>query len=217
MDTEFTRDERRELEGRLAKAQRHIGETCSLELAFGHNSHLYVYEARPDWYDDFLDACDEISSVMSIDDDSQGTEATGSAAVTIPTTSRWIFPVADNGESPKPSHLPPVAAQILYQRGFRDAAGATQFLNPRIEDLHDPFLLRDMDRAVERIRQAIARREPIEIHGDYDVDGVTSTVVLKKALELAGVESGWHIPHRLHDGYGMQPAAVEEAAGAVPG
>ena len=81
-----------------------------------------------------------------------------------------------------------------------------------MEDLHDPFLLRDMDRAVERIRLAIARREPIEIHGDYDVDGVTSTVMLKKALELAGAESGWHIPHRLHDGYGMQPAAVEEAA-----
>ncbi len=107
-----------------------------------------------------------------------------------------------------------MAAQILYQRGFCDAHGATQFLNPRMEDLHDPFLLRDMDRAVERIRLAIGRREPIEIHGDYDVrDGVTSTVVLKKALELAGVESGWHIPHRLHDGYGMQPAAVEEAAG----
>ena len=69
-----------------------------------------------------------------------------------------------------------------------------------------------MDRAVERIQEAIARREPIEIHGDYDVDGVTSTVILKKALELAGAESGWHIPHRLHDGYGMQPAAVEEAA-----
>jgi len=73
VDTEFTRDERRELEGRLAKAQKYIGATCSLELAFGHNSHLYVYEARPDWYDDFLDACEEISSVLPIDDDSEGT------------------------------------------------------------------------------------------------------------------------------------------------
>jgi len=110
-------------------------------------------------------------------------------------------------------HIPPAAAQILFRRGFRDAGRAAQFLNPRIEDLHDPFLLRDMDRAVERIRLAIDRREAIEIHGDYDVDGVTSTVILKKALELAGAESGWHIPHRLHDGYGMQPAAVEEATG----
>lgn len=108
--------------------------------------------------------------------------------------------------------IPAAAARILFQRGFHDVRSAAHFLNPRIEDLHDPFLLRDMDRAVERIRVAIALREPIEIHGDYDVDGVTSTVVLNKAFELAGAQSGWHIPHRLHDGYGMQPAAVEEAA-----
>jgi single-stranded-DNA-specific exonuclease len=118
-------------------------------------------------------------------------------------------PVAELSEALR---LPQAAAQILFQRGFRDAGSAAQFLKPGIEDLHDPFLLRDMDRAVDRIRLAIGRSEPIEIHGDYDVDGVTSTVVLKKALELAGAESGWHIPHRLHDGYGMQPVAVEEAA-----
>jgi hypothetical protein len=69
MGSEFTREERRELEGRLAKAQKHIGETCALEVAFSHNSHLYVYEARPDWYEDFLDACEEITSVMTLDDD----------------------------------------------------------------------------------------------------------------------------------------------------
>ena len=140
-----------------------------------------------------------------------------SAAVSIPTTSRWIFP-----ESASDAHkaaelagalgLPPAAARILVRRGFRDTAEATNFLNPRIEDLHDPFLLRDMDAAAARIRAAIACGELIEIHGDYDVDGVTSTVVLKKALELAGGNAGWHIPHRLHDGYGMQPAAVESAA-----
>lgn len=66
--------------------------------------------------------------------------------------------------------------------------------------------------AVERIRQAIGRRDRIEIHGDYDVDGVTSTVLLKKALEFAGAEAGWHIPHRLLDGYGLQTSAVEDAA-----
>jgi single-stranded-DNA-specific exonuclease len=126
---------------------------------------------------------------------------------------RWIFPVEAGVTGPLDElQLPRAAAQIVLQRGFHDAASAAQFLNPRLEDLHDPFLLRDMDRAVERIRKAIGSRESIEIHGDYDVDGVTSTVVLKKALELAGAESGWHIPHRLHDGYGMQPAAVEEAA-----
>jgi single-stranded-DNA-specific exonuclease len=140
---------------------------------------------------------------------------TGSAATT-QTTSKWIFPdgrddtaIADlAGEL----RMPAVAAGILWRRGFRDAASAHAFLNPRIEDLHDPFLLRDMDRAVARIRTAILEKERIEIHGDYDVDGVTSTVVLKKALEMAGADAGWHIPHRLNDGYGMQPAAVEGAA-----
>jgi single-stranded-DNA-specific exonuclease len=136
------------------------------------------------------------------------------AAVFIPTTSRWVFPAEAGGTAALDElRLPRAAAQILFQRGFRDAGSAAAFLDPKIEDLHDPFLLRDMDRAVERIRKAIAGREPIEIHGDYDVDGVTSTVVLKKALEMAGAQSGWHIPHRLHDGYGMQPGAVEEAAG----
>lgn len=68
-DLELTREERREFETRLATAQRHIGTTCSIEIAFGHNSHLYVYEARPDWYEDFLDACEEISSVLTLEDD----------------------------------------------------------------------------------------------------------------------------------------------------
>lgn len=76
LETEVSRDERRELEGRLAQAQKHIGATCSLELAFGHHAHLYVYEARPDWYEDFLDACEEISSVLPLDD-SQSTGSDG--------------------------------------------------------------------------------------------------------------------------------------------
>ncbi len=104
------------------------------------------------------------------------------------------------------------AACILWNRGYRDAAAAFRFLNPRIEDMHDPFLLRDMDRAVERLRVAAEQGEHIEIHGDYDVDGVVSTVVLKKALEMIGATASWHIPHRLQDGYGMQVSAVEEAA-----
>ncbi|HEX4134410.1 MAG TPA: hypothetical protein VHY84_07375 [Bryobacteraceae bacterium] len=77
METEFTREERRELEVRLAKAQKHIGDTCSIELAFSHDSHLYVYEMSPDWYDDFVDACDEISSVLPLDDAGEGTGSDG--------------------------------------------------------------------------------------------------------------------------------------------
>ncbi len=138
-------------------------------------------------------------------------------------TSRWEFPQPDPGLSAEEQsravaalaselRLPAPVTHVLWKRGFRDAASAGKFLNPRLEDLHDPFLLRDMDRAVARIESAKAQGESIEIHGDYDVDGVTSTVVLKKALELVGINAAWHIPHRLNDGYGMQVASVEEAA-----
>jgi single-stranded-DNA-specific exonuclease len=142
-------------------------------------------------------------------------DTTGSA-VSTRTISRWDFP-ADAHENEvrvlaRELRMPVAAARILWRRGYRDPEVATRFLAPRLEDFHNPFLLRDMDRAVDRIREAILRRERIEIHGDYDVDGITSTVILKKALEMAGGEAGWHIPHRLQDGYGMQPAAVDEAA-----
>ncbi len=142
---------------------------------------------------------------------------TATDAVSQQTASRWVFPSPGNDGAAisrlaAELAIPTAVAAILWKRGYRDPPSATRFLNPRIEDLHDPFLLRDMDRAVARIESAIANREPIEIHGDYDVDGVTSTVILKKALELIGVNAAWHIPHRLNDGYGMQVAAVEEAA-----
>lgn len=139
---------------------------------------------------------------------------TASAAST-PTTSRWDFPQLDISAVAALAaelRLPAPVVQVLWKRRLRDATAITHFLNPRMEDLHDPFLLLDMDRAVTRIEAAIAAKEPIEIHGDYDVDGVTSTVIVKKALELIGVNAAWHIPHRLNDGYGMQVAAVEEAA-----
>jgi single-stranded-DNA-specific exonuclease len=109
--------------------------------------------------------------------------------------------------------VPDAAARVLWRRGMHDSESAHRFLNPRLEDLHDPFLLRDMDLAVARIRAAIAAEEHIEIHGDYDVDGVTSTVILKKTLDILGAKTTWHIPHRLNDGYGMQPAAIDEAHG----
>src|SRR5919205_202750 len=77
------------------------------------------------------------------------------------------------------------------------------------EQLHDPFALADMPLAVERILGAIARKERIAIHGDYDVDGVTSTVILRRALELLGAAVTHFIPERLRDGYGLQPASLD--------
>ena len=73
---ELTREERREFETRIRNARHYVGVTCSLELAFDHNSHLYVYELRPDWYEDFLEALDELTSVLPVSDDS-GTDRDG--------------------------------------------------------------------------------------------------------------------------------------------
>src|SRR4029079_11249225 len=86
---------------------------------------------------------------------------------------------------------------------------ADRFLKPSLEHLHDPMLLADMRVAVDRIMAAIARQERIAIHGDYDVDGVTSTVILRRALEMLGADVVHFIPERLKDGYGLQPSAIE--------
>ena len=105
--------------------------------------------------------------------------------------------------------IAPIVARLLCQRGFSDPEIAGRFLNPSLEHLHDPMLLADMGRAVERILAAIARKERIAIHGDYDVDGSTSTVILRRALEMLGADVVHFIPERLKDGYGLQPAAIE--------
>ncbi len=103
----------------------------------------------------------------------------------------------------------PIVARLLGQRGLGDPALAARFLNPSLEHLHDPMRLADMGIAVDRIFAAIEQRERIAIHGDYDVDGITSTVILKRALELLGADVVHFIPERIKDGYGLQPIAVE--------
>jgi len=108
--------------------------------------------------------------------------------------------------------ISPVTARLLCQRGLADPEAARRFLAPSLTDLHDPFLLADMTTAVDRILAAIARRERIAIHGDYDVDGVTSTVILRRALEMMGADVIHFIPERLRDGYGLQPASVDRLA-----
>ncbi len=70
-DAELARDEQRDFEKRIRGARAHVGATCALEIAFDYNSHLYVYEARPDWYEDFVDACDEITSLLPVTDDGE--------------------------------------------------------------------------------------------------------------------------------------------------
>src|SRR5690606_26332532 len=92
--------------------------------------------------------------------------------------------------------ISPLTATLLVNRGINDPAEAYRFLHTEKEDFHDPFLLQDMKKAVERIRQAIKEQEKILVYGDYDADGVTSTAVLMTALRELGASAEFYIPNR---------------------
>ncbi|CAN5347245.1 hypothetical protein BH20ACI2_BH20ACI2_12350 [soil metagenome] len=105
----------------------------------------------------------------------------------------------------------PIVAALLIARGHDSSEKAFQFLNPSKEHLHEPFLLKGMQVAVDRIQHAIEKGEKILIWGDYDVDGTTGTVLLRKMLSLLGAESGFHVPNRFTEGYGINIPALEKA------
>jgi single-stranded-DNA-specific exonuclease len=104
------------------------------------------------------------------------------------------------------------AARVLWARGYQSVEHARTFCWPSIGDLHSPSLMQDMDAAIARLRRAIDGREQILLYGDYDVDGTSAVVILKKAIELLGGQASFHVPHRLRDGYGMRSEVVEQAA-----
>jgi single-stranded-DNA-specific exonuclease len=97
----------------------------------------------------------------------------------------------------------PLTAALLISRGHDNLSKVHEFFYPTLDSLHSPFLLKDIEKAVARILEAIDKREKILIWGDYDVDGTTGTVVLRKAFHKLGVEVDYHIPHRVHEGYGL--------------
>ena len=102
----------------------------------------------------------------------------------------------------KKAGLGPEVARLLYSRGVKDQEALSHFLTPTLDDLHDPYLLHDMDKAVERIRRAIEDGEFILIYGDYDADGMTSASIVKESLEQLGAEVAVYLPNRFTDGYG---------------
>lgn len=133
---------------------------------------------------------------------------------------RWTLPSGDPGEIDALAAALGIgrpAAQVLANRGLGDAAAARRFLAPSLDQLCDPLAMRGMARALERLQRAIRNGERILLYGDYDVDGTSSVVLLTKAIEMAGGAAGYHIPHRLKDGYGMRPEVVERAAAAGVG
>ncbi|MEZ5425702.1 MAG: single-stranded-DNA-specific exonuclease RecJ [Pyrinomonadaceae bacterium] len=107
--------------------------------------------------------------------------------------------------------VPPIVAALLISRGYETPEKAHNFLNPKYDDLHDPYLLTGMKTAVSRIFRAIENGEKILIWGDYDVDGTTGTVVLRKCLEILGARTGFHVPHRFTEGYGLNREYLEKA------
>ena len=109
--------------------------------------------------------------------------------------------------------LSPLCAALLSARGLDDPQKAAQFLSCGPERSHDPFLLKDMDRAVERIRAAIGGGERVCVYGDYDVDGITATCLLTEALAWQGGDVVSYIPDRTEEGYGLNPGAVARLAG----
>src|SRR5882724_7402102 len=128
---------------------------------------------------------------------------------------RWLLPQLNRGEIAALADalgLGIPAAGVLYARGFRDTASARRFLCPSLDDLHNPLAMRGMDCALERLMRAIRDHEKILIYGDYDVDGTTSVVILKRAIEMAGGMAGFHVPDRFKEGYGMRSEVVEAAA-----
>ncbi len=109
--------------------------------------------------------------------------------------------------------MSPVTAALLANRGVASAEQARAYFSPSVEQLHDPFCLPDMDAAVRLVDRAIAERQTVLVHGDYDVDGIAATALLTRFLSKLGVNVRHFIPHRIHDRYGLSQRAIEEAAG----
>ena len=109
--------------------------------------------------------------------------------------------------------LHPLVSQVLSNRGFQNIEEADHFLNPSLEDLHDPFIMKGMEKAVDRLARALENKEKIVIYGDYDVDGITSISLIVRYLSQLGGDVGYYIPHRMIQGYGLSKAGIDNVAG----
>jgi single-stranded-DNA-specific exonuclease len=141
--------------------------------------------------------------------------------VNVTADARWVVPPQDEPAAQALAgalDMPLAIARLLVCRGLREPDVARAYLNPSLGQLHDPYLMLGMAKAVERIRASLSAGEPVLIYGDYDVDGTIATVLLKTAMErvaaMMGVEAQvrYHIPHRIREGYGMTESRLEAAA-----
>ena len=128
---------------------------------------------------------------------------------------KWRYQEVDSSlveEISSKNNISELLATVLINRGIKTKKEIDIFLNPTRNDFHDPYLIKDMDLAVDRILKAIKNNEKTIIYGDYDVDGITSITVLKKFLKERGLDVGYYIPNRLDEGYGLNKAAIEKIA-----
>lgn len=132
-------------------------------------------------------------------------------------TSRWNYLPLSAEEQKLESELgrrfssvAPVG-ELLVQRGIRSVAEAEKFFHPSLRDLHDPFLMPDMDKAVERLNRAMGSKERIMVYGDYDVDGTTAVSLVYRYLQNFYSEIEYYIPTRYDDGYGISESVIDEA------
>ncbi len=134
------------------------------------------------------------------------------------TSRKWVINEADNAAVSalrSSSGYLPLTARLLCSRGLDTAEKVAEFYDINKLSFHNPFLLKDMDKAVERIKKAIDNKERVCIYGDYDVDGVTATTMLYTYLCSLGVNTTYFIPERMNEGYGLSTAAIERFAGSI--
>ncbi len=108
--------------------------------------------------------------------------------------------------------ISPILCRLLAERGIQTAAAAKKFFRPQLPDLHDPFLMKDMDVAVDRLNRAMGRKERILIYGDYDVDGTTAVALVYKFIQQFYSNIDYYIPDRYNEGYGVTTKGVDYAA-----
>jgi single-stranded-DNA-specific exonuclease len=131
----------------------------------------------------------------------------------LPTT-RWRIPEIDATEIQASLigelGIHPVLARILASRSIKNPDEAKKFFSPSLADLHSPFLMKDMHKGVERVIRAVSNKERITIYGDYDVDGITSLVILFKFLIEAQADARYYIPDRIEEGYSLNFKAIDK-------
>ena len=132
-------------------------------------------------------------------------------------TYKWNFLSLTNDQKNKKNeltkelHINPLLAELLLKRGIASVEEAHKFLHPSLDDLHDPFLLPDMEKAIKRIEKALGNKERILIYGDYDVDGTTAVSLVYKFLRKITNNIDYYIPDRYDEGYGISIRGIDYA------